>query len=47
MKRVYFGIMLLFKQVLLKTMEHFLLFLILLFKISLLFFFCWDLGGKE
>ena len=36
----------LFKQVLLKTMEHCLLFLILFFQDSLLFFSCWDLDGK-
>ena len=39
-KCVYLGSKLLFKQVLLKTMEHCLLFLILLF------FYCRDLDGK-
>ena len=34
------------KQILLKTMEHCLLFLILFFQV-LLFFLCSDLGGKE
>ena len=38
LKSVYLGSKLLFKQVLLKTMEHCLLFLILFFQDSLLFF---------
>ena len=43
---VYLGSKLLFKQILLKTMEHCLLFLILFFQVSLLFFLCQDLDGK-
>ena len=35
-----------FKEVLLKMMKHFLLFLILFFQVSLLSFFCQDQGGK-
>ena len=41
LKSVYLGNTLLFSQVLLKTMEHCLLF----FQVSLLFFLCRDLGG--
>ena len=47
LKSVYFGSKLLFKQVLLKTMERSLLFLILFFQVSLIFFLCWDLDGKR
>ena len=47
LKSVYLGSKLLFKQVLSKKMEHYLLFLILFFQVSLLFFLCWDLSGKR
>ena len=46
LKRVYLSSKFLFKQVLLKTMEHCLLFLIF-FPDTLLFFLCWDLDNKE
>ena len=47
MKGVYWGSKLLLMQVLLKTMEHRLLFLIVIFQDFLLFFLCGDPGGKE
>ena len=43
---LYLGSMLLFRQILLKTMEHGLFFLIVIFQV-LLFFLCRDPGGKE
>ena len=43
---VYLGSKLLFKQVLLKTMEHYLLFLTLFFQDSFLFFLCQDQDGN-
>ena len=46
MKSAYWGSKLLFKQVLLKTMERCLLFLIVIFQIFFLFFLYRDPGGK-
>ena len=43
---MYFGNKLLFKQALLMTIEYYLLFLIIFFQESLLFFLCWELDGK-
>ena len=43
---VYLGSKLLLRQVLLKIMEHCLLFLNVMFQVFL-FFLCWDPGGKE
>ena len=46
MKRVYLNSKLLFKQVLLKTIEHRLFIISNFFQISLLFFSCQDLDSK-